>query len=84
MLFPRNFSGSKAGNSGNAKVNVDIPITLVTGKNTIDLLSLTVGLQVHIFLLYIIKAYTTTKSWFLICIIWLMSILHATELWSFL
>ncbi|AES88600.1 putative glycosidase [Medicago truncatula] len=38
-------AGSKAGSSGNAKVNVDIPITLVTGKNTIDLLSLTVGLQ---------------------------------------
>ncbi|GAU12955.1 hypothetical protein TSUD_97660 [Trifolium subterraneum] len=37
--------GSKAGNSGNAKVNVDIPITIVAGKNTIDLLSLTVGLQ---------------------------------------
>ncbi|PNY07301.1 beta-galactosidase 8-like protein [Trifolium pratense] len=38
-------AGSKAGNSGNAKVNVDIPITVVVGKNTIDLLSLTVGLQ---------------------------------------
>ncbi|XP_057449008.1 beta-galactosidase 8-like [Lotus japonicus] len=35
-------AGSK---TGNAKVNVDIPITLVAGKNTIDLLSLTVGLQ---------------------------------------
>ncbi|MED6122028.1 Beta-galactosidase 8 [Stylosanthes scabra] len=38
-------AGSGKGNSGNAKVNVDIPITLVAGKNTIDLLSLTVGLQ---------------------------------------
>ncbi|KAK7261372.1 hypothetical protein RIF29_27681 [Crotalaria pallida] len=38
-------SGSHAGNSGKAKLNVDIPITLVAGKNTIDLLSLTVGLQ---------------------------------------
>ncbi|RDX70682.1 Beta-galactosidase 8 [Mucuna pruriens] len=38
-------AGSGTGNSGKAKVNVDIPITLVTGKNTIDLLSLTVGLQ---------------------------------------
>ncbi|XP_004505982.1 beta-galactosidase 8 [Cicer arietinum] len=38
-------AGSGAGNSGNASVNVDIPITLVVGNNTIDLLSLTVGLQ---------------------------------------
>jgi hypothetical protein len=45
------FSGSKAGNSENAKVNVDIPITIVVGKNTIDLLSLTVGLKVPIFLI---------------------------------
>lgn len=42
-------SGSGTGNGGNAKVNVDIPITLVAGKNTIDLLSLTVGLQVRLF-----------------------------------
>ncbi|XP_027342632.1 beta-galactosidase 8-like isoform X2 [Abrus precatorius] len=34
-----------AGNSGKSKLNVDIPVTLVAGKNTIDLLSLTVGLQ---------------------------------------
>ncbi|KAK7324946.1 hypothetical protein VNO77_28920 [Canavalia gladiata] len=38
-------AGSQAGNSGKAKLAVDIPITLVAGKNTIDLLSLTVGLQ---------------------------------------
>ncbi|XP_027346416.1 beta-galactosidase 8-like isoform X2 [Abrus precatorius] len=38
-------AGSGTGNSGNAKVKVDIPITLVSGKNIIDLLSLTVGLQ---------------------------------------
>ncbi|KAE8656708.1 Beta-galactosidase 1 [Hibiscus syriacus] len=38
-------AGSGTGNSGNAKVKVDIPITVVAGKNTIDLLSLTVGLQ---------------------------------------
>ncbi|KAF2283348.1 hypothetical protein GH714_002464 [Hevea brasiliensis] len=38
-------AGSGAGkSSGNAKVSVDIPITVVPGKNTIDLLSLTVGL----------------------------------------
>ncbi|XP_040991166.1 beta-galactosidase 8 [Juglans microcarpa x Juglans regia] len=37
--------GSGKGNSGNAKVSEDIPIALVTGKNKIDLLSLTVGLQ---------------------------------------
>jgi hypothetical protein len=30
---------------------VDIPITIVVGKNTIDLLSLTVGLKVPIFLI---------------------------------
>lgn len=50
MLLPRTFSGSGTGYKGKAKVKVDIPITLVAGKNTIDLLSLTVGLQVHIFL----------------------------------
>ncbi|XP_059429427.1 beta-galactosidase 8-like [Corylus avellana] len=38
-------AGSGKGNSGNAKVAVEIPISLVAGKNTIDLLSLTVGLQ---------------------------------------
>ncbi|KAJ7980980.1 Beta-galactosidase [Quillaja saponaria] len=38
-------AGSVTGNSGKAKIAVDIPITLVAGKNTLDLLSLTVGLQ---------------------------------------
>ncbi|KAJ1424345.1 Glycoside hydrolase, family 35 [Sesbania bispinosa] len=38
-------AGSGTGNGDNSKVNVDIPIKLVAGKNTIDLLSLTVGLQ---------------------------------------
>ncbi|XVF47153.1 hypothetical protein PTKIN_Ptkin03bG0086400 [Pterospermum kingtungense] len=38
-------AGSGYGNSGNAKVKLDIPIKVVHGKNTIDLLSLTVGLQ---------------------------------------
>ncbi|KAL5765826.1 hypothetical protein ACOSP7_016443 [Xanthoceras sorbifolium] len=38
-------AGSGKGSSSNAKVTVDIPVTLVPGKNTIDLLSLTVGLQ---------------------------------------
>ncbi|KAK0606316.1 hypothetical protein LWI29_036436 [Acer saccharum] len=39
------FAGGGKGSSSNAKVTVDIPVTLVPGKNTIDLLSLTVGLQ---------------------------------------
>ncbi|CAL5200286.1 unnamed protein product [Lathyrus oleraceus] len=38
-------AGSRAGNSSKAKLNADIPITLVSGKNKIDLLSLTVGLK---------------------------------------
>ncbi|KAI4334419.1 hypothetical protein L6164_019116 [Bauhinia variegata] len=38
-------SGSGTGNSGKTKVTLDIPVALVAGKNTIDLLSLTVGLQ---------------------------------------
>ncbi|RZB84034.1 hypothetical protein D0Y65_032463 [Glycine soja] len=42
-------AGSQTGNSGKYKFTVDIPVTLVAGKNTIDLLSLTVGLQVQIF-----------------------------------
>ncbi|KAL2328638.1 hypothetical protein Fmac_022065 [Flemingia macrophylla] len=37
--------GSRTGNHAKPNVNVDIPIKLVSGKNTIDLLSLTVGLQ---------------------------------------
>ncbi|KAI6669370.1 hypothetical protein NL676_004255 [Syzygium grande] len=41
----KKLAGSKAGNSGNSKIAVDIPVTLLSGKNTIDLLSLTVGLQ---------------------------------------
>ncbi|KAF7805571.1 beta-galactosidase 8 [Senna tora] len=38
-------AGSGTGKNGQQKVTVDIPVTLVAGKNTIDLLSLTVGLQ---------------------------------------
>ncbi|PRQ33629.1 putative glycosidase [Rosa chinensis] len=38
-------AGSGTGNSGNAKVSVDIPVEFASGKNKIDLLSLTVGLQ---------------------------------------
>jgi len=38
-------AGSGKGNSNNAKVSIDVPITLTPGKNSIDLLSLTVGLQ---------------------------------------
>ncbi|KAI7992809.1 Beta-galactosidase 8 [Camellia lanceoleosa] len=38
-------AGSGEGNRGNAKVSIEVPITLVPGKNRIDLLSLTVGLQ---------------------------------------
>ncbi|CAI9105117.1 OLC1v1003974C1 [Oldenlandia corymbosa var. corymbosa] len=37
--------GSGKGNSGNAKVVLDIPVSLIVGKNTVDLLSVTVGLQ---------------------------------------
>lgn len=38
-------AASKFGVSGNHKVSADIPVTLNTGNNMIDLLSLTVGLQ---------------------------------------
>ncbi|CAH9130257.1 unnamed protein product [Cuscuta epithymum] len=38
-------AGSGKGNSNNAKVTIDVPVNLVLGKNSIDLLSLTVGLQ---------------------------------------
>lgn len=37
-------TATKYGIGGNHKISADIPITLNTGKNTIDLLSLTVGL----------------------------------------
>ncbi|GMH11972.1 hypothetical protein Nepgr_013813 [Nepenthes gracilis] len=38
-------AGTKFGNSGNAHISAEIPVTLTLGNNTIDLLSLTVGLQ---------------------------------------
>ncbi|KAI8008370.1 Beta-galactosidase 8 [Camellia lanceoleosa] len=38
-------AGSGEGNRGNGKVAIEVPITLVPGKNRIDLLNLTVGLQ---------------------------------------
>ncbi|KAJ8768713.1 hypothetical protein K2173_023617 [Erythroxylum novogranatense] len=38
-------AGSGTGSSSNPKVAVEIPITLIAGNNSIDLLSLTVGLQ---------------------------------------
>ncbi|KOM50710.1 hypothetical protein LR48_Vigan08g153700 [Vigna angularis] len=38
-------NGKLAGSGTGNKVKVDIPVTLVAGKNTIDLLSLTVGLK---------------------------------------
>ncbi|OVA10161.1 D-galactoside/L-rhamnose binding SUEL lectin domain [Macleaya cordata] len=41
----RAFVGSGKGNSGNAKVTLEKPITLIPGKNTVDLMSITVGLQ---------------------------------------
>lgn len=40
------FVGSGRGSAENSKVSLEIPITLEPGRNTIDLLSLTVGLQV--------------------------------------
>ncbi|KAL6967271.1 Beta-galactosidase 8 [Sarracenia purpurea var. burkii] len=38
-------AGSGKGDSGNSKVTIEVPITFIPGKNVIDLLSLTVGLQ---------------------------------------
>ncbi|KAJ8644072.1 hypothetical protein MRB53_005820 [Persea americana] len=38
--------GSGMGNSGNADFILEMPIILISGNNTIDLLSLTVALQV--------------------------------------
>ncbi|KAI5666236.1 hypothetical protein M9H77_16089 [Catharanthus roseus] len=38
-------AGSGKGSAGNGKVTLEVPISLITGKNTIDLLSVTVGLQ---------------------------------------
>lgn len=43
-------SGSGFGNNDNAKVKLEKIISLVPGKNTIDLLSVTVGLQVFHFI----------------------------------
>lgn len=55
MTLWTTFSGSGTGNSNKAKVAVDIPIQLVAGKNIIDLLSLTVGLQVCLYFLCCIQ-----------------------------
>ncbi|XP_047322873.1 beta-galactosidase 8-like [Impatiens glandulifera] len=38
-------AGNGKGNNGHPKVSIQVPITLAPGKNKIDLLSLTVGLQ---------------------------------------
>ncbi|KAL9272727.1 Beta-galactosidase 8-like protein [Drosera capensis] len=38
-------AGTQFGHSGNAKISIDLPITLTQGTNKIDLLSLTIGLQ---------------------------------------
>ena len=51
------FVGSGMGNSGNADFILEMPIILISGNNTIDLLSLTVALQVwpnyvHVFLIH--------------------------------
>ncbi|KAG6607185.1 Beta-galactosidase 8, partial [Cucurbita argyrosperma subsp. sororia] len=45
VFINKKLAGSGRGGKGNSKVSLEIPITLVPGKNTIDLLSLTVGLQ---------------------------------------
>lgn len=37
---------TRFGTAGNSKISVDIPAILNTGKNKVDLLSLTVGLAV--------------------------------------
>ncbi|KAI4386046.1 hypothetical protein MLD38_004016 [Melastoma candidum] len=41
----KKLSGSKVGNNGNSRISADISANLVPGRNTIDLLSVTVGLQ---------------------------------------
>ncbi|KAI3849823.1 hypothetical protein MKW98_026737 [Papaver atlanticum] len=38
-------AGSGKGSSGKVKISLEVPITLVPGKNSIDLMSATVGLQ---------------------------------------
>ncbi|KAJ8432740.1 hypothetical protein Cgig2_015658 [Carnegiea gigantea] len=45
LLHSRATAASKFAVSGNHKISVDIPVMLQTSSNTIDLLSLTVGLQ---------------------------------------
>lgn len=45
VFINKKLAGSGKGSGDNSKVSLEIPITLVPGKNTIDLLSLTVGLQ---------------------------------------
>lgn len=42
------YAGSVKGSYSNPSVSVDVPINLVSGENKIDLLSLTVGLQVKL------------------------------------
>lgn len=51
------FVGSGKGSGGSSKVSLDIPITLVPGRNTIDLLSLTVGLQVLLHFIQFVASY---------------------------
>lgn len=45
-VLARLYAGSVKGNYSKPSVTLDVPINLVSGENKIDLLSLTVGLQV--------------------------------------
>ncbi|KAJ3682655.1 hypothetical protein LUZ60_015228 [Juncus effusus] len=45
IFVNKKFLGGGMGNANNVQVSVNVPITLSPGKNTIDLLSATVGLQ---------------------------------------
>lgn len=63
LQCPTNFyAGSTKGSYSDPSVSLDVPINLVSGENKIDLLSLTVGLQVKI--IFALQVFTVTSHIF--------------------
>lgn len=82
VLFYGAEAATRFAPTGNHKISVDIPATLNPGKNTVDLLSLTVGLAVSN--QYYIENHLHTTEY----IVYVKNLLGSTyifvELWSIL
>lgn len=78
------FVGSGKGSGGSSKVSLDIPITLVPGKNTIDLLSLTVGLQVLLHFIQFVASIFLVRSYYCLDLKNLIALRVSFVWWKFL